>query len=175
MIQHRETVPTQFLIALAVLFGILSVAADPQRTASTAVDGESDREVSQKVRRFIRLDPRFDRLVPPSAVLEKITEGLRWVEGPVWNHTESYLLFSDIPDNAVFRWEPGKGLRLFLQPSGYTGAAPFAGREPGSNGLAFDRQGRLVLAEHGDRRIARLEADGSKTTLADRYQGKRLN
>ena len=66
-------------------------------------------------------------------------------------------------------------MRLYLQPSGYTGAAPFTGREPGSNGLAFDAQGRLVLAEHGDRRIARLEPDGRKTTLADRYEGKRLN
>jgi len=75
----------------------------------------------------------------------------------------------------VYRWEPGKGLSLFLKPSGYGGTAPFEGREPGSNGLAFDPRGRLVLAEHGDRRIARLEADGSKTTLADRYQGKRLN
>jgi gluconolactonase len=62
-----------------------------------------------------------------------------------------------------------------LKPSGYTGTASFTGREPGSNGLAFDFEGRLLLCEHGDRRIARLEPDGQKTTLAARYQGKRLN
>lgn len=67
------------------------------------------------------------------------------------------------------------GTDVFLEPSGYTGSVPFTGKEPGSNGLAFDRRGRLVLCEHGDRRVARLESDGSKTTLASRYLGKRLN
>jgi gluconolactonase len=125
--------------------------------------------------RIVRLDPRFDRLVPPAARLEKIAGGFSWVEGPVWNRTGKYLLFTDIPNNAVYRWREDEGVSLYLKPSGYTGAAPFAGREPGANGLAFDSNGRLVLAEHGDRRIARLEHDGRKTTLADRYQGRRLN
>jgi gluconolactonase len=125
--------------------------------------------------RIVRLDPRLDRLVPPGAALEKIADGFTWVEGPAWDRQGGALLFSDIPQNAVYRWAPGAGVSLFLAPSGYTGAAPFAGREPGSNGLAFDPQGRLVLAEHGDRRIARLEPDGRKTTLADRYRGRRLN
>jgi gluconolactonase len=124
---------------------------------------------------IVRLDPRFDRLVPKDAVLEKLAEGYAWVEGPAWNRQEKYLLFSDIPNNAVFKWQEGKGVSLFLQPSGYTGAEPFTGREPGSNGLTFDPQGRLVLCEHGDRRITRLNADGTKTTLVDRYEGKRLN
>ncbi len=66
-------------------------------------------------------------------------------------------------------------MKLFMQPSGYTGEQPFAGEEPGSNGLAFDFKGRLLICEHGDRRIRRLEADGSKTVLADRYDGHRLN
>jgi gluconolactonase len=125
--------------------------------------------------RIVRLDPRFDRLVPPAARLEKIAGGFSWVEGPVWNRTGKYLLFTDIPNNAVYRWREDEGVSLYLKPSGYTGAAPFAGREPGANGLAFDSNGRLVLAEHGDRRIARLEHDGRKATLADRYQGRRLN
>jgi gluconolactonase len=125
--------------------------------------------------RIVRLDPRFDRLVPPAARLEKIAGGFSWVEGPVWNRTGKYLLFTDIPNNAVYRWREDEGVSLYLKPSGYTGAAPFAGREPGANGLAFDSNGRLVLAEHGDRRIARLEHDGRKATLADRYQSRRLN
>ncbi len=125
--------------------------------------------------RIVRLDPRLDQLVPHGAALEKIAVGFTWVEGPVWNRKEDCLLFSDIPNNSVFKWKEGEGVTLFLKPSGYTGKKPFTGREPGSNGLALDSEGRLVLCEHGDRRIARLEKDGSQTTLADRYQGRRLN
>ena len=125
--------------------------------------------------KIIRLHPRFDRLVPKDAVLEKIADGFAWVEGPAWSREGKCLLFSDIPNNSVFRWKEGDGVRLFLKPSGYSGPAPFPGREPGSNGLAIDPEGRLVLAEHGDRRIGRLERDGSRTVLADRYEGKRLN
>jgi gluconolactonase len=84
-------------------------------------------------------------------------------------------LFSDIPSNSILKWQEGAGISLFLTLSGYTGSAPFEGREPGSNGLTFDSSGRLVVCEHGDRRITRLEADGRKTVLVDRYQGKRLN
>jgi gluconolactonase len=123
----------------------------------------------------VRLDPRFDEIVPRDAKLEKLADGFAWVEGPVWDRKGGHLLFSDIPNNSVFKWKEGEGATLFLRPSGYTGEEPFAGREPGSNGLTFDPQGRLVLCEHGDRRISRLEADGRKTTLVDRYQGKRLN
>lgn len=125
--------------------------------------------------KIVRLDPCLDRLVPKDAVLEKVAGGFAWVEGPVWNRRDRCLLFSDIPNNSIFKWQEGKGVTLFLKPSGYTGKTPFAGREPGSNGVTFDSQGRLVLCEHGDRRITRLEADGRKTVLADRYQGKRLN
>jgi gluconolactonase len=125
--------------------------------------------------RIVRVDPRFDMLVPADATLEKVADGFTWVEGPVWNKKGGYLLFSDIPQNSIFKWQEGKGADLFMKPSGYTGAAPFAGREPGSNGLTYDPQGRLVLAEHGDRRVTRLEGNGNKTTLADRYQGKRIN
>ena len=124
---------------------------------------------------IIRLDPRFDRLVPRDAAMEKVADGFAWVEGPAWNRKGGYLLFSDIPANSVFKWQEGADVSLFLKPSGYTGEAVFEGREPGSNGLTFDSGDRLVLCEHGDRRIARLEEDGSKTTLADRYEGKRLN
>ena len=93
----------------------------------------------------------------------------------MWNRKENYLLFSDIPANAIIKWKAGDGMKQYLKPSGYTGSAPFEGREPGSNGLTYDAAGRLVLCEHGDRRVARLEKDGSKTTLADRYDGHRLN
>lgn len=122
-----------------------------------------------------RRDARLDKLVPKNAKLEMLGDGYHWVEGPVWNRKENYLLFSDIPANAIIKWKAGDGMKQYLQPSGYTGSAPFEGHEPGSNGLTYDAAGRLVLCEHGDRRVARLEKDGSKTTLADRYDGHRLN
>jgi len=125
--------------------------------------------------RITRLDPRFDRLVGPDARLEVVADGHTWLEGPLWDRTAGCLLFSDIPRNAVYRWCEGRGESLFLASSGYSGSTPFAGAEPGSNGLAWDAGGRLLLAEHGDRRVTRLERDGRKTTLADRYQGRRLN
>lgn len=122
-----------------------------------------------------RVDPQFDLLVPKDARIETILDGFNWLEGPVWNTTESALYFSDIPRNAVYRWKEGEGVRLFMKPAGYTGDEPFAGREPGSNGLAFDAEGRLLLCEHGDRRLTRLDRDGGKTVLADHFEGKRLN
>ncbi len=100
-----------------------------------------------------RKDPRFDQLIPPDAALEKIGEGYDWAEGPAWDKKNKWLLFSDIPPNRVMRWKAGEGVTLFLHPSGYTGTKPRGG-EPGSNGLHFDSQGRLMLCQHGDRRIA---------------------
>ncbi|MDG3003921.1 SMP-30/gluconolactonase/LRE family protein [Paludisphaera mucosa] len=121
-----------------------------------------------------RLDPALDRLIPPGARVERIAEGFDWSEGTVWDSTVGRLLFSDVPENVVHQWMKAKGTSVALKPSGYTGSVGRGG-EPGSNGLTFDEKGRLVLCQHGDRRIARLEADGKFTTLVDRYEGKRLN
>jgi gluconolactonase len=122
-----------------------------------------------------RLDPRFNELVPPGARLEKIVDDHGWTEGPVWVREGGYLLFSDVVKNAIYRWKDGEGERVFLPRSGYTGKQPFEGGEPGSNGLAIDREGRLVFCQHGERRIVRREVDGHLTILVDRYQGKRIN
>jgi gluconolactonase len=127
-----------------------------------------------------RLDPRFDALVPPGAVIEVLGSGFAWSEGPVWVASDKgglpagCLLFSDIPHNRIHRWQPDKGLAIFMEPAGFTGPADY-GRERGCNGLTLDREGRLILCEHGDRRVARLEPGGGKKTLADSFQGKRLN
>ena len=124
--------------------------------------------------KIVREDPRLDRLIPKDAVIEVLASGIKWAEGPVWIKDGGYLLFSDIPRNSIMKWKEDEGLSLFLKPSGYTGLVDY-GAEPGSNGLVLDPQGRLVSCEHGDRRIARLERDGGKKTLADNYMGKRLN
>lgn len=125
--------------------------------------------------RIVRLDPAFDRVVPPGVIVERIVAGRKWVEGPMWNRNEKYLLFSDVPANSVIKWQQGKGASVFLKPSGYTGKTPFDGAEPGSNGLALDRASRLLIAAHGDRRIARWDGHGKIVTLVDRFDGKRLN
>lgn len=125
--------------------------------------------------RIERLDPRFDALIPRGAMLESVAEEIEWAEGPLWDAKDGSLLFSDVPRNGVFRWKRGEGVNQFLRNSGYTGERPFTGREPGSNGLAFDRTGRLVMCQHGDRSIVRREHDGRITVLAERYRGKRLN
>src|SRR6185436_20770185 len=122
-----------------------------------------------------RLDPRLDRLIASDAVVEKIADGLSWAEGPLWDASTGSLLFSDVPRNAIYRWRRGEGVTLAIPRSGYTGEAPFSGPEPGSNGLTFDRDGRLVLCQHGNRRIVRREPDGRLTVLADRFEGRRLN
>jgi gluconolactonase len=122
-----------------------------------------------------RKDPRFDKLVPKDAVIETLADGYHWTEGPVWDRAQKAVLFSDIPANVVMRWKEGGPPDVFLKSSGYLGTTPFEGREPGSNGLTFDSQSRLVLCQHGERRVARLEKDGKFTVLADHYQGKRFN
>lgn len=124
---------------------------------------------------IVRLDPRLAQIVPANAELEKVADGFAWAEGPVWNRNGNYLLFSDVPNNRIIKWKAGEAASIFLQPSGYNGTQRFTGREPGSNGLTFDKEGRLVFCQHGDRRISRLEKDGTRTTLVDNYQSKRLN
>ncbi len=119
-----------------------------------------------------RLDPALDALIPPGAKLEKLAEGFIWAEGPVWMGT--HLLFTDVPTNAIFKWEEGQGVTQFRRPSGYTGSTPRGG-EPGANGLTRDLQGRLVLCQHGDRMVSRLEANGKTTPLAEFYRGRRFN
>jgi len=122
-----------------------------------------------------RLDPALDAVLAADAVVENLGSGFRWSEGPVWDPAQSALLFSDVPENRVYRWKDGAGLTVFLEPSGFTGTE-YNGRERGSNGLTLDPQGRLTLCQHGDRRVARLAADGkSFETVVDRVDGKRFS
>jgi gluconolactonase len=124
--------------------------------------------------RVTRLDPALDAIVPADATIEKLAEGFLFTEGPVWV-PDGYLLFSDPNSNTIYRWSDTDGLSVFRTKSGYTGVDVGEYGQPGSNGLALDRDGRLTIDEHGNRRVTRLEKNGSLTVLADRFQGKRFN
>ncbi len=154
--------------AIAVLMAVLPTFAAP---AMLLGQGSAPYPVLGKV---VREDPRIDQLIPPNAVPEVLASGFEWSEGPVWIKEGGYLLFSDIPRNSVMKWKEDAGVTLFMKPSGYTGVADY-GHEPGSNALALDLRGRLVLCEHGDRRISRMEWNGGKQTIVDNFQGRRLN
>ena len=137
--------------------------------------GQSDAWAQQTLGSIERTTDRMDQLVDPSAQIEVLATGFTWAEGPVWiGGQDGHLLFSDIPRNSIFKWQRDGTISLFMSPSGYTGVS-YYGLEPGSNGLMLDLQGRLVMCEHGDRRLSVLRENGGKQTLVDNYRGKRLN
>ncbi len=128
-----------------------------------------------------RLSPEIDQLIPSPLRVEKVTTntGFKWTEGPVWIPA-GYLLFAEIPGNAIWKWTPpvGSSPVVFMRPSGYTGTTPYGGPEPGSNGMTLDARSRLTVAGHARRNVWRLEGmdpKGQITVLADGYQGKKLN
>jgi gluconolactonase len=158
------------LVVLASLGGALALSAAPAPITSTSSPyPKDDKSVIE------RYDPAFDALVATDAVVEKLGSGFRWSEGPVWDPAQDALLFSDVPENRVYRWKDGSGITVFLEPSGFTGHE-YNGRERGSNGLTLDLQGRLTLCQHGDRRVARLAADGKHfETVVDATEGNRFS
>lgn len=153
------------LILAAAVF--LSVAADvPARPAH------------EHVGLIERLAPGLDALIDPRAPIEKLADGFRWSEGPVWVRRPggSYLLFSDVPANRMHRWSERDGLSVFLEPSGLAGPVPSTLREAGSNGLIPGRGNTILMADSGSRTIARLDLTTlQKTVLAERYRGHRFN
>jgi gluconolactonase len=123
----------------------------------------------------IRNSPAMDAIVGANPKIFKLAEGFQFTEGPIWIRDGGYLLFSDPNANTIHKYVPDGQLSVFRTPSGYSGADIAEYGQPGSNGLTVDRQGRLTINEHGNRRVTRLEKDGTLTVLADRYEGKRLN
>ncbi|HEY0654752.1 MAG TPA: SMP-30/gluconolactonase/LRE family protein [Chryseosolibacter sp.] len=130
--------------------------------------------------RIERTDEAINALIDKDAKIELLGEGYTWSEGPLWIESKKLLLFTDVPNNVIHKWTEEKGVEVFLTPSGYTGTTPTVSREPGANGLTLDPQGNLIICQHGDRRVSRYDGGFEKpepkfTTLADRYEGKRLN
>ena len=162
---------------ITIALPLLAVACGgerPAEDASTAMD-----TIPRRIGVIERRYPAVNEIIPMNATIEVLAAGFEWIEGPVWIADGQYLLFSDVPRNRIYKWKAGEGLEVWLEPSGYTGDAPRGG-EPGSNGLLLDAKGRLVLCQHGDRRMARMDAPLSApapafTTLADRYDGMRFS
>jgi len=139
---------------------------------------------SQKEQKTIgsieRIDPSLDEIIDKDARIEILADGFDWTEGPVWVESQKMLLFSDIPKNKIYKWTEEKGIEDYLTPSGYTGDKPSLSQQPGSNGLLIDKKGNLILCQHGDRRVARMDASISEPkpvfiSIADNYSGKKFN
>jgi gluconolactonase len=183
LIIGRDVTPGQ-KIQLAV-FGINGPISNPPTnfiwmrmarvefyTGSPGPIAGTPREVNVEI---VRRDPALDAIVPPNPKIFKLAEGFKFIEGPVWVRDGRYLLFSDPNNNTIYKYTPDGQLTVFREKSGYDGADIAEYGQPGSNGLTLDREGRLTINEHGNRRVTRLEKDGRLTVLADRYEGKRLN
>ena len=126
-----------------------------------------------------RLDPRMDDVIEPGVLPEIVADSFVWSEGPVWVPEIKSVLFSDVPENTVYQWSEKDGLKQYLKPSGYTAENPRSG-ETGSNGLLLNNTGELLLCQHGDRRVAKLNTSVSNplpdyVTLADNWDGKKFN
>lgn len=129
--------------------------------------------------KIIALSPGLNDILDTSAVIEIIAEGYEWAEGPLWLEQEQMLIWSDVPKNTIYSWKEGEGASVYLRPSGYTSDVGRGG-ESGSNGLLLNPAGRLALCQHGDRRMAMMDAPlnaprASFITIAAQYEGKRFN
>lgn len=127
------------------------------------------------VGKIFSIDPKLNNIITPGTKVEKIADGFSFTEGPVW-HPDGYLLFSDPNTNTIYRYNPkNHNVTVYMSHSGYTGADIGEYGQPGSNGLTIDKEGRLIVAQHGNRRIIRHEKKGPVTILADNIDGKRFN
>ncbi len=130
--------------------------------------------------RLTTFDSAFHDVVAPDARIERLADGFTWAEGPVWMTGDDgdggYLLFTDVPENKLYRWSQADGLMVFLEPSGYDGPPTDTLREAGANGLFAEPGGTVLLADSGNRLVARLDpATRRKTPLATHYDGRRFN
>ena len=124
--------------------------------------------------KIVRVDPALDAVVPPSAKIEKLAGGFKFTEGPLW-FPEGYLWFSDVVGNVVRQWSKTGGVKEILRPGGYDKNDAPPGSFIGPNGMIADRDGAVLLCQHGNRRIVRIAKDRSVSTLVERFNGKRLN
>jgi len=159
-----------FILPLACLLTCLSLSSCQDQHKKTDV---------QTIGSIERYDDEINQVIPEEAVIQILADGFDWSEGPLWISEGNYLIFSDIPPNRIYRWSQEDSITIYLEPSGYTGDMPRKG-ESGSNGLLLDPDGALILCQHGDRRVAKMDAPLNKPqpvykTLIGQYGDKKLN
>ncbi|MBM3794657.1 MAG: SMP-30/gluconolactonase/LRE family protein [Acidobacteria bacterium] len=153
-----------FLFATSAAAAFAQQAPPPVSPAPTPRDWTGVVPVQYPDPDVIAIDPRFRKYMIGNTSMKRLHTGTSWAEGPAWNGVGKYLVWSDIPNNVQLRWiADDRRVTVFRNPAGY------------SNGNTFDYQGRQLSCEHGGRRVVRYEYDGSATTIAERFEGKRLN
>jgi gluconolactonase len=159
------------VVAASTVLAVACGVTEPEPPAETAAP--APQPAPDVIGEIQRIDPRLDALIPSGAVVEKLADGFTFIEGPVWDRPNARLLFSDVRGNEIYQWSEADGASTFIDPV-------FEGDRTGkrsisSNGLTLDAEGRLVICEHGNRRISRVEADGSRTVVVESYEGGQLN
>ena len=167
---------------LFVIVCLSNCVDQPQNNVDSKVGDQTETiesMVGKNIGEIKTTDPELNYLMDSTSKVEIIGEGYNWAEGPVWVKSEEFLLFSDVPENTIYKWKEVEGVSKYLSPSGFTGSSQRGG-ETGSNGLLIDAEGSLVLCQHGDRRIARMKSKISTPqsefqTIADTYKGQKFN
>ena len=136
-------------------------------------------QLGNKIGALESFDSSLNKIVSPGAKAEVIAEGFSWSEGPLWIEGSQTLLFSDVPENKIYKWTAAKGKELYLKPSGYTGEKSRGGSK-GSNGLLLNSANELVICQHGNRQIAKMKSPvdhptADFLTIAAMYKGKKIN
>jgi len=160
------------IIFVSLLFGACTFACNKTKTKISS-------DLHQTVGSILRIDPSINSLIPEDAKIEILASGFDWSEGPLWLEDQQALIFSDVPANKIYRWSEEDSLSVFLEPSGYLGERKDK-REPGSNGLALDLDGKLLLCQHGLRQVGKLKSSLQNPkpeyeTLAFEWEGKKMN
>src|SRR5688500_15012355 len=174
------------LLATIMSLSLITSCGENNDSDGDSTEGKTDalamkEDSSKSGMRIEILDAEGANLIDSTAQIENLAGGFSWTEGLLYVPEGDYVLFSDIPANRVMKWKEGQGITSYLHPAGYTGDTSKGPKnEPGSNGLILDKNGKLVLCQHGDRRIARMkgtlgEPKPQYETVADKYNGKRFN
>jgi gluconolactonase len=170
----------KFTVAILGINGTVGKLPDNYIWVRTAVvdfytNGLPTNPEWKDVGKIYTINEKLNSIIAPGTKIEKIADGFSFTEGPVW-HPDGYLLFSDPNTNTIYRYNPkNHNVTVYISHSGYTGSDIGVYHQPGSNGLAIDKEGRLIVAQHGNRRVILHEKKGPVTVLADKYDGKRLN
>ena len=160
---------SNLLFAAALLSAGCSTPTPP-----TAEKPAAEKPAVAAIGSIVRLDPAFDALVPKDAQIEKLAGGFTFIEGPLWRPSNA-LWFSDVVGNVVRQWTPDGKVTEILRPGGYDGNSLPADGFNGPNGMTADKDGAVLLCQHGNRRIARIDKDMKVSTLVDKFEGKKFN